>query len=518
VKREETRQRTRTVWETTAPLPDLTLVAGPYRIKQRQAGPATVYTFFGSDHAALADSYLATAVADLKLYRDLFGPYPYPKFAVVENFFPTGYGFPSWTLLGSTIVPLPFIVTTSLGHEIAHNWWGTGVRVDYRHGNWSEGLATYVADYLFKEQTSQEAAREYRLKLLRDYATLVPPGGGYPLADFTSRRSKLDQAIGYGKSAMVFHMARRRVGEDNFWGGLRRLAAEKMFQTATWTDFARAFDPDGSFGMNGFFRQWVERAGAPVLKLDTVRSKETNGRWQVSGRLLQQGPVYRLDLPIKIEFQEGPPDRDVLPVGAAATEFRLEVPRRPRRLSVDPDAEVFRRLDPGELPVTVNSLRSATDLWVVLTADLPDGTRKAVQDLLTGLRRSAVWVEAKDLSAHDLSGHDLLFVGWPRDPEKQPTLPASLAIDENGFTLAGQLFRGDEDVLFTTLPQPRDGQRTVAILLSSSARATAVAARKIPHYGKYSYLVFRAGSNRVKGTWPPAESPLSHDFAHTTGK
>ena len=34
------------------------------------------------------------------MYRGLIGPYPYQKFALVENFWETGYGMPSFTLLG----------------------------------------------------------------------------------------------------------------------------------------------------------------------------------------------------------------------------------------------------------------------------------------------------------------------------------------------------------------------------------------------------------------------------------
>ena len=62
------------------------------------------------------------------------------------------------------MIRLPFIMHTSLGHEIAHCWWGNGVYVDYEKGNWSEGLTTYVADYLYKERASLGQAREYRLR------------------------------------------------------------------------------------------------------------------------------------------------------------------------------------------------------------------------------------------------------------------------------------------------------------------------------------------------------------------
>ena len=37
-------------------------------------------------------------------------------------------------------------------------------------------------------------------------------------------------------------------------------------------------------------------------------------------------------------------------------------------------------------------------------------------------------------------------------------------------------------------------------------------ARRIPHYGRYSYLAFRDGQNRVKATWEPDNSPLQRLF------
>ena len=48
---------------------------------------------------ALAAKYLTTAAQYLEMYRGLIGPYPYGKFALVENFWETGYGMPSFTLV-----------------------------------------------------------------------------------------------------------------------------------------------------------------------------------------------------------------------------------------------------------------------------------------------------------------------------------------------------------------------------------------------------------------------------------
>ena len=63
----------------------------------------------------------------IQLYETLFHPFPFKRFAIVENFLPTGISMPTYTLLGQEVVRLPFIVETSLGHEVLHQWFGNQV-------------------------------------------------------------------------------------------------------------------------------------------------------------------------------------------------------------------------------------------------------------------------------------------------------------------------------------------------------------------------------------------------------
>jgi hypothetical protein len=111
-----------------------------------------------------------------------------------------------------------------------------------------------------------------------------------------------------------------------------------------------------------------------------------------------------------------------------------------------------------------------------------------------------------------LRGRDVLFVGVPRRAGLLPLLPEGLQLADSDFTLLGERFTGRGAVLFAALPHPVDTARTAALFLPFSAGAAEQAARKIPHYGKYSYLAFENGANRAKGTWPPAASPVIHDF------
>ena len=161
--------------------------------------------------------------AYITMYEEMIGPYPYTKFATVENWFPTGYGMPSYTLLGGQVLRLPFIPYTSFGHEICHNWWGNSVFVDTAEGNWCEGLTVYCADYHYKELESPDAAREYRRTLLKDYAAYTRDRQqDFPLSEFLSRHSGATRAVGYGKSMMVFHMVDRLIGRENFLAGIAR--------------------------------------------------------------------------------------------------------------------------------------------------------------------------------------------------------------------------------------------------------------------------------------------------------
>ena len=109
------------------------------------------------------------------MYRGLIGPYPYTKFAMVENFWETGYGMPSFTLLGPSVLRFPFILTSSYPHEILHNWWGNSVFVDYASGNWCEGLTAYLADHLIQEQRGTGAT--YRRNTLQKYRDYVRRAG-----------------------------------------------------------------------------------------------------------------------------------------------------------------------------------------------------------------------------------------------------------------------------------------------------------------------------------------------------
>ncbi|HEY3490152.1 MAG TPA: M1 family aminopeptidase [Candidatus Deferrimicrobiaceae bacterium] len=514
--REAAGGRSTSEWEIAPTGSRLALAASRYIVREKGAQDGTpVYTYFSPENDPRSERYLSAAAGFLALYRDLLGPYPFPKFAIADNFFPSGYGFPSWTLLGRDVVRLPFILDTSLGHEIAHSWWGNGVRVKEGSGNWSEGLTSYVADYLYDERASPEKGREHRLKLLRDYATLVPPDKDFPLARFSSRTDAPSRAVGYGKGAMVFHMARVRAGERAFWAALRRVVREKMFREASWADFATALEKESGKSFGPFFAQWVDRPGAPVLSLEGTTVRREGSGWNLSGRVVQAGPAFALDVPMRIDLADGTAADFTIALQGASSAFSVRVAAPPRSLLLDPDVTLFRRLSPEEIPPAVNHIHGSTSLLAILAEGGSPELRAAGSVLLASMgQEKAPILDEAQATPDRLAGHDLLLLGLPSRAGLLPRLPPALSVSTNGFTLDGTRHTGPGETLFAALPHPSDRDRRCALFLPLPGAIPATeAARKIVHYGKYGYLVFSGGTNRVKGFWPPGPSSAVVEFA-----
>lgn len=270
----------RAVFEFPHPADGIDLMAGPYVVSERSLllGTRTIRlrTWFHAELQEFAPAYLDDSARFIERFSRLIGPYPFEMFSVVSSPTPTGYGMPSLTYLGRAVIRLPFIRATSLGHEVLHNWWGNGVYPDWGSGNWSEGLTTFLADYAFKEDIGEEAARAMRMGWLRDYAA-VPPEEDFPLRQFTARHHGIASIIGYNKGAMVFLMLRDKIGREAFERGLRLIWQRHQFRTASWQDLERAFSAASGRNLAVFFDQWVNLPGSPDFTPEEI-ARDTDFR------------------------------------------------------------------------------------------------------------------------------------------------------------------------------------------------------------------------------------------------
>ncbi len=258
--------------------------------------------------------------------------------------------------------------------------------------------------------------------------------------------------------------------------------------------------------LEAFFRQWLTRTGAPELSLSAVDVIRVDSGWQVSGNLLQSQPVYDLAVPLRL-VSETRSYEQVVGFRDGQDCFVFTVADPPISLVVDPDNHLFRKLDQSEIPATVNDLR-ASRAPLVVVASGAEALQEASRDLLRGLQwHQADVVSEKMYIAAPHAERDLLFLGWPMSPALQPALPQEAVMSQGSLPIPVKLETDNSDVLFM-VQQKEEGDHVIAYFLPGSVAAANDTARRIPHYGRYSYLTFRDGRNLLKRTWEPLKSPL----------
>lgn len=506
-------------WESPEPQDEIFLVAGPFVERARSTGRVAVQSFLRSDDAALADGYLAAGEEYLSMYERLLGPYPYAKFALVENFWDTGYGMPSFTLLGPRIIRLPFILHSSYPHEILHNWWGNGVFVDPERGNWCEGLTAYLADHLIQEQGGRGA--DYRRTSLQRYADYVAENQDFAVREFRERHSAVTQAIGYDKVLMVFHMLRQRMGDERFIAALRRFYAEHRFRAASFSDLGRAMSAAAGEDLGWFFAEWVDRPGAPAIRVESaeVVTRGASHALELTLAQTQDGKPYAVDVPVYLTLASSAQAvRRTVYLAQRRQRFTLALDGVPARLDVDPEYDLFRRVDVAELPPTLSGAFGAPRRVIVLPSSAPPELRAAYAALAKSWATAATEIVTDAELARVPPGKAVWVLGWEnrlRHVVEEAISPYGGALSARDLRVGTIVLSRPSHAVVVAVRSAADAAQVVAFVGADRASALPGLGRKLPHYGKYSVLGFEGDepANVAKETWPVLASPMAVGFA-----
>jgi hypothetical protein len=514
-------------WVSTENQDEIYLVAGKFTEYMLSTGNIQVMVFLRSPEKELADRYLDATAQYITMYEKLIGQYPYKKFALVENFWETGLGMPSFTLLGPKIIRFPFIINSSYPHEILHSWWGNSVYPDYSSGNWSEGLTAYLSDHLIKEQ--QGNAKEYRQETLQKYADYVTTGKDFPLTEFRSRHSSPSEAVGYGKSLMFFHMLRQELADKVFIDGLRYFYREKKFQFASFNDLRKSFEKVSGKDLKVFSDQWITRQGAPKLKLSDVRSKMEGDEYMLTASIeqVQSEEAYHLKIPVAVtmEGKEQAYQTKVI-MNDKHLELTIHLPSKPLRIDIDPEFDLFRRLDREEIPPALTQALGAKRMLIVLPSGAEGIMLKAYQEFAAVLSNSGPdTVEVKfDKEVERIpSDCAVTVLGWENRFLKETLAILSqydVPIDQSSIQINKNKISKEKHTVVFSMKNPGNKDMAILFIASDLTEALPGLGRKLPHYHKYSYLVFEGDEpvNIIKGRWPVLHSPMTAILPDKDGK
>jgi len=277
---------------------------------------------------------VATDVASaVQFYTGLFGPPAMPSLTVSPIPGSFGQGFPGLVYLSTLAYLDPserpssvrgpqeqvFFSDLMQAHEVAHQWWGNLVIPAGYQDEWlSEALASYSALlYLEKKKGAkamEDVLADYRDALLRKNEDGITAESVGPITLGFRLESGSEEAfrdITYYKGAWVFHMLRRRMGDERFLkmlGELRKRYDSAPVSTAELRALVKQFLPPGvtAATIDSFFDTWVYSTGIPELKVNyTVKGIAPAVR--ISGTVEQSGVPddFSIEAPVEIQFAKG---------------------------------------------------------------------------------------------------------------------------------------------------------------------------------------------------------------------
>lgn len=485
------------IWESEEYAEDIPISCGKYSEYKDKYKDISLYVFLRSPDKKLAEKYIKYAKKYIKMYSNLIGDYPYKKFALVENFFETGYGFASFTLIGPTVIRFPFLVVSSYPHEILHNWWGNGVFADYEKGNWSEGLTAYLSDHLMAEQLGKGGA--YRADTLKKYTDFVNEDNDIKLSEFKSRNSGASEAVGYGKSLMFFHALRKKVGDDIFIKSLRRFYKENIFKKASFSDLRNSFEKESGIDLKSFFDKYVERKGLEKINISDVNFGVTNSLYGIKFKIIQTGDTL-CDIPVFVFFKDKTYKEIKLKSDKKEQFFDFSFSSYPIAVGLDLNYDVPRRINDRELPQTLTKINGSTKPYICIV----DDNYANFLDLYK--YREYKIVKKRDMDLSKLDG-DIWVVGFDEEifskvsKERVKYEKEYLVLDNTKYSVK------DNSFVFS-FDNPFNPSYTVNFLIPKDKLSARNISFKIAHYSKYSYLVFDSNdTNVLSGVWKNIDSP-----------
>ena len=502
-------------WDSPEPMEEIYFIAAKFTEYSKAAGAIDVMAFLRTPDETLANKYLEATAQYLEMYRKLVGPYPFTKFALVENFWETGYGMPSFTLLGEQIIRFPFILNSSYPHELLHNYWGNSAYVDFKTGNWCEGLTSYMADHLISEQRGQ--GDEYRRTTLQKYTDYVKSSNDFPLKEFGSRFNASSEAIGYGKSMMMWNMLREMVGDDQFIKGFQKFYRDNKYKAASFNDIRLSFESVTGKDLKQFFDQWVDRTGAPELGISNVTAKKEKEEYKLQFTLkqIQNEDVFILDVPIAFSFEKKAEVKKVL-MTQKEQNYEMTFTEDPLLVNVDPQFNLFRKLHYNEIPPSLSKIFGSEELHILLPSKADKASLEYYQELAN------TW--SADTTKKIKVSFDNEVTEVPIDKsvwvfgvenlyadaikENLKNYDAELTNESVRFGKAS--FKNSKSSFVISVRHPQNPSSVLVLLSVDNKAAVQGLARKLPHYGKYSYLVFEGTepTNIAKGEWQTVNSPL----------
>uniref|UniRef100_A0A671NVQ0 Puromycin-sensitive aminopeptidase n=1 Tax=Sinocyclocheilus anshuiensis TaxID=1608454 RepID=A0A671NVQ0_9TELE len=273
----------------TTPIMSTYLVAfviGEYDFVESQSSDGVtvrVYTPVGK--AEQGRFALEVATKTLPFYKDYFRvPYPLPKIDLIAIADFAAGAMENWGLVTYRETALLIDPKNScassrqwvalvVGHELAHQWFGNLVTMEWWTHLWlNEGFASWIeylcVDHCFPEYDiwTQFVSADYTRALDLDALD-----NSHPIEVDVGHPSEVDEifdAISYSKGASVIRMLHNYIGDEDFRMGMNAYLLKFQHKNASTEDLWECLEQASGKPIAAVMNSWTKQMGFPIIVVD----------------------------------------------------------------------------------------------------------------------------------------------------------------------------------------------------------------------------------------------------------
>jgi aminopeptidase N len=330
-----------------------TIIAGKFNEPLAVAGSPNVRVYLTDAHKQRGPEYAQTANKEFDFFSESFGEAASPLLNVVElpdDTLPSYWAPEIAAIAGARIADRNNY--RLLANTIAHQWWGSTVTPATLNDAWiTNGMSRY-GELMYVERVAGQTALQ---------AAVIDISAGalaYDTIPLTSA-GRLDpfspqfQSMTLEKGAMIFHMLRWEIGEDNFTKTLRALITQYADKPIRTRDVEKVAEQESQQQLTAFFAQWLDGTGAPqFVDKYTVYRLGNNKGFRTIGEIGQDLDLFNMPVELRVET-EGKTEMKRVDVVGTNSQYVVDTFGRPRHISIDPDDWVLKNTPDMQVRISI---------------------------------------------------------------------------------------------------------------------------------------------------------------------
>lgn len=197
-----------------------------------------------------------------------------------------------------------------VSHELFHHWFGDYVTCE----SWSnltvnESFANY-SEYLWREHKyGRDHADQH---LMEDVAGYLQKGNAEKdlVRFYYKDKEDMFDGVSYNKGGAILHMLRSYLGDDAFYGGLKKYLNDNKFGTGEAHQLRIALEAVSGKDLNWFFNQWYFGSGHPILNI-TYTYEPTTKSVKMAVTQTQSGKAFQLPMIVDVYADGGKKSQEI---------------------------------------------------------------------------------------------------------------------------------------------------------------------------------------------------------------